>query len=318
MDRDARRHAVETLGDITQVVRSPDLTLLLHNFGCEDGSGIRDMVQRILELGGLSPNSTLGDLKRLLRVDVAFVCTNLCTGRAFLLDAESAPRMRVCDAVYASCCVPLLFTPVQLDKTTLLVDGCLSCNQPEVFDPASTLFVTVTFPRNATEGIASWPDFLQGMVRANTVCQQPRVDHISHTVPHHYLTLHIPTDMAQTSFDLNQNIAQSTALAHSGYAQTLDALNGSRLSASAWRLVGFLSSQLHEADALAERRVASEADIDDEARFLALLEEDARDEDDDDDEHADPVHITWTALAASPPKKEATGFFGRAPPPSSL
>ena len=45
------------------------------------------------------------------------MCTDLVhTGQPLVLSAQSHPTLRVCDAVYASCCVPFVFAPARLGR----------------------------------------------------------------------------------------------------------------------------------------------------------------------------------------------------------
>ena len=98
------------------------------------------MIRKVLMRGGLSAESTLGDVKRLLRQEFVCMCTDLVTGRPYALSSTQNPEVRVYDAVYASCCIPFVFTPMDMGGA-VLSDGCLSSDQPNVFVEEETFFV---------------------------------------------------------------------------------------------------------------------------------------------------------------------------------
>lgn len=216
LDRDARRQTLEDMSDMRNVVRCPDLTLLLRNYGWEDGSAFKELVQRVLMRGGLSANSTLGDLKRLLRQDLVCVCTDLEATCTVTLSAASHPGMRVCDAVYASSCVPFVFVPPKVDGR-MVADGCLTCWMPDVFPRDDTLFVTLETVATGGQGIRSWVDFLQSIVRCASRDEAPMGPRC------HTITL--PPSLATVAaFDVDQGTKTAEALYRSGYSSTLETL----------------------------------------------------------------------------------------------
>lgn len=247
LDREARRETLLELSDVRAVVRSPDIALLFRRYGCEDGSAFKELVQRILMRGGLSANSTLGDLKRLLRQDFVCVCTDLRSGKPLTLSAETAPTLRVCDALYASCCVPFVFSPAQLPDGTVAVDGCLSCDLPEVFVEEETLFVTmqeseegvVPLKKENSGGVQSWGEFLHGIVQCSSVAQRHRVQRLLERDRCFLLPLP-PTLSRMPVFDVHQGPEETEALFRCGYALTCDRLYGGRVSLLAGRMVELL------------------------------------------------------------------------------
>ena len=242
LDREARRDTLHELSDVRTVVRCPDIALLLRHYGWEDGRAFKEMVQRILMRGGLSAESTLGDVKRLLRQDFVCVCTDLQTGRPMYLSAATAPTLRVYDAVYASCCVPFMFAPMHI-QGTIVVDGCMSCDLPEIFDEDKTCFVFVHTPSQAlrttvpkkegecsSASIESWVGFLHGIVRCSIEQQRHRVDRLLREHPDRCLALWLPQCVWDTpSFDINLRPQDCDAMLRSGYAATLNALLGKTL-----------------------------------------------------------------------------------------
>lgn len=240
LDRAARRETLRELSDMRAIVRCPDVGLLLRHYGWEDGRAFKELVQRLLVRGGLSGESTLGDLKRLLRQEFVCVCTDLRTGRALELSAKTHPTLRVCDAVYASCCVPFVFAPARVPGVdgaeTLATDGCLTCNLPDVFDEAQTLYVTLG--ESPSEGVHSWSDFLHGIVRCSVAAQDHRVAALRAARPHQCLRLWLPPALCGTpAFDPTLDARGADLLFRAGYAGARDALAAGALSAAAERAV---------------------------------------------------------------------------------
>lgn len=228
LPRADRHELMRAMADMREVVQFPDVSLLLRHFGWADGHALRGQVSEMLERGGLSPNSTFADLRRLLRQEFVCVCTDLRTGEAVRLCADATPGMRVCDAVYASCCVPFVFTPPCLPDGRMVTDGCLSCNQPDVFVRAETLFVTVDWSVPAR--VESWPDFLGGIARAALAAQQPWWDALVREDALR-LEVRLPPDADFPSIDLELSPRSFALLTAAGYAAAHDALAGGALAA---------------------------------------------------------------------------------------
>lgn len=221
LDRSTRREVLQELADVRTVVRCPDVSLLLQRFGWEDGAAFREMVQRMLMRGGLSADSTLGDLKRLLRRELVCVCTDLQTGHAVQLRASTAPLVRVCDAVYASCCIPFVFTPAIIDGR-VLSDGCMSQDMPLAFPEDETLFVQIT-PHVGDQPIASWADFLGGVVRCSVRNQEHVWDRLTAQHPGRCIAVRPIGDVSQMpSFDMHLDERARDGLLRAGYASALD------------------------------------------------------------------------------------------------
>ena len=220
LDRDARR-AVLT-ASTGAVLRSPDIALLLQRFGLEEGRAFRELVRDVLAKGGLSAECTLADLKRLLRIDFVCVTTDLRDGRPLFLRAQTAPDTLVCDAVYASCCVPFVFTPQRLGEA-LCVDGCLSCSLPEVFDEAATLFVVVEGEGDGET--RNWMAFLHAIVHCATRAQDHRVDRLADRALA-LLRLPLPPALAKQTptFDPDVTAPVLDALVTVGYVAAADRL----------------------------------------------------------------------------------------------
>jgi len=256
-DREVRHEILRDHLDVRRVVSRPDFALLLRQYGCEDGEAFKEIIQRILLRGGLSSTSTMADLQRLLRIDVVFVCTNLHTGTPFYLSASSTPTLKVCDAVYASACVPFVFAP-QMVHDVMTSDGCLSCHLPEAFDESKTFFVSVEEgpPPDSSKKLTSWSDFLHGIVRCTVVAQRPRLERLRREHAERFLLLQLPPEILRNSppFELDMSERTADALLHAGYVCACDAFVDSKLIRSVEQAVQYvvattLAYQTHEEDA---------------------------------------------------------------------
>lgn len=171
------RNMLHSLGDFANVVRCPDVSLMMHAYGVDDGEYMKQLTRDLLTAGGLCASSTMADLHRLLRLDVVFVAHSMTEGVSVHLSAQNTPDMLVSDAVFASCCIPFVFTPLRY-KDLVLCDGVLSECIPDVFPVESTLHVVI--PPTATRhlDVDSWCGFMFCLLRACTMSQLPRIDAI--------------------------------------------------------------------------------------------------------------------------------------------
>lgn len=212
------RAEIEHFFDISSVVPAIDLARLVKKYGADDGARMREAVERTLAHGGLSPHTTLGDLKRLLRVEFVCVCTDLQTSRPVSLSSSTTPHVRVTDAIYASCAIPFVFCPHRIDAL-VLVDGCMTCTQPNPFVESETLFVSVSVPLPGE--IQDWQDFLARIVQCCSMRDQDDVAALYERNREQSILLELPTT---TSFDIDMDATTRDMIRACGYRCTLDFL----------------------------------------------------------------------------------------------
>lgn len=169
-----RHDILGCLADMTNLVRYPNISVMVNRYGIDDGESFRRIIQDILTRGGLSESSTMSDLRRLLRMDVVFVAHDMLRGTPKHLTAETTPDMLVSDAVFASCCIPLLFAPY-VSGDTILCDGALSEYMPKVFPAHMTLNVVIP-PTYTFAQMDSWYGFLRSLILAYIVPQREYID----------------------------------------------------------------------------------------------------------------------------------------------
>lgn len=215
-----RKAALIDMVDMRQVLNGIDVSLLFRNYGVDDGTGFRKCISNILQRNGLSPHSTLGDLHRLLRVEFVALCTDLRTSTPVALRASTHPHVKVCDAIYASCCIPFLFTPMELDGMEL-VDGCMTCSVPTVFEAAETLHVWM-LKTHTPSSDHSWFSFLGGLIKCTSYLQEPALNKLRADFPQNVCVLDTPFLRRQSTLDLDlkEDVVDRMVLA--GYTSTLD------------------------------------------------------------------------------------------------
>lgn len=186
-----RNDILQHLSDITNVISCPDVSLIVRDFGLEDGGALRQIIRDILVQGGLRPETTMKDMCRLLRMDVVFVCHDLKAAKPMYLTAENTPNLPVCDAVFASCCVPLIFTPFRFEDN-IVCDGVLSEYIPTVFPRDNTLNILIPPEHVYLSRVDTWYHFMRCMLHASLRPQQKGIDELlslpnTVTVWHPYL-----------------------------------------------------------------------------------------------------------------------------------
>jgi hypothetical protein len=247
LGRAERRELVDAF-DVRRVVATPDLALLARDYGVDRGAGLRACVEAMLVRGGLSAAATLGDLRRLLRIEFACVCTDVDAEqpRPHELSSSATPHVRVADAVAASCAVPLLFCPAVVDGRTL-VDGCLSANLPTLFPPAETLFVGTTASLQGR--VRDWQDYLCRLAQCCIALQPACGDAFAAA----HAGRHVLVDTRRTGLrpiDWSLDRAQCDRLARLGYAAALDALlDGALVPAAGRALRAYVALRRVSADA---------------------------------------------------------------------
>ena len=178
--------------------------------------------------GGLAPESTLGDLKRLLRKEFVCMSTDLHKSQSIELSSSATPDMKVVDAVFASCCVPFVFTPVDRNGY-MLADGCLTQDLPNPFPETETLFLQMDASLPDGHVVTDWAAFLQSIVRCSSTVQMYRWERIQseHSIRAVVVktvgeALHLP------SFDVQQDPRAALLLFRTGYANALNHFGGGR------------------------------------------------------------------------------------------
>jgi predicted acylesterase/phospholipase RssA len=185
-----------------------DISLMITNFGMDNGDCLKDVVRKLLHVKGLSGTVTLENLYAFIPVEFVCVTTNITEMKVAYLSYKTHPKLPVVDAVFMSMCVPFLFAPVDYNNC-LFVDGAVIENEPLNFDRDKTLYITVnasTVPR-----ISNWPQYIQRLFACT-----PRYQYV--------FKHHLAIFMKANDNDLiDMNINQSTLkrLIATGYVNSL-------------------------------------------------------------------------------------------------
>lgn len=210
--RKKREELFQIMSDVKKHI-NPDLGLMVEKYGFEDGILLRRLIERVLSVGGLSTESTLGHLHKLLRKEFVCMSTNLNLGEAHTLSSTLTPDVRVVDAIFASCCIPFVFTP-PIVNGCMLADGCLTEDQPFVFEPSRTLFLNI-HKKKGFAPINSWPEFLFSIVRCFKGSEWKKKD-VMENYPRNFVTIRAETH--KDSLNLMQTPEQSQLLYRQGYS----------------------------------------------------------------------------------------------------
>lgn len=137
-----------------------DVTMLVTEYGIDDGSVLRSIIRTTLNAGGISDAITFSGLHSLLKRDFRCVGTNMRTRQAVHFSHVETPDAKVLDAIYMSMCIPFMFTP-QKHKGDIVLDGSLVESVMRVFPAEKTLHIC--FERQAGTHISSFWDYFQAV-----------------------------------------------------------------------------------------------------------------------------------------------------------
>jgi len=221
----ARDKFISILNDIRNIMPCPDITLMLTSYGCEKGTTFREHIENILSSSGLKADTTMGDLKRLLGKEFICVCSDLQTQKPVYLGSTNTPNVKVCDAIYMSCSIPFLFTPIK-HEGHLMVDGSLTSDLPMVFPKEETLFFNI--PKIKTvDAINSWVDYIHCLLNFSIYVQEKNRDIDEKNIIHFFQSNYISQ---QPSFDININEKMVKMMISSGYSIVINKLTNNKVT----------------------------------------------------------------------------------------
>tara|TARA_A100001015_G_C15021258_1_gene728109 strand:+ start:1169 stop:2101 length:933 start_codon:yes stop_codon:yes gene_type:complete len=234
------------LCDVRQIMPCPNVGLLLESYGLENGRAFKNIVSHILSKSGLKETTTLGDLKNLLGKDVIFTATDLNTLSVFEMSNDKTPDMKVCDAIFISCCIPLLYTPVEYNGK-LLTDGCLVCNQPMFFPADKTLFWLAKEPLGKTTVVNSFSSYVTSIINLPIHNQLP--SNISFLKENNcsYVIFYGTEEIGElSSFDLKIDEQNITTMLRCGYYTILDVIFNNKVTQTVSNILQIFISVINE------------------------------------------------------------------------
>lgn len=166
---DLRRIFHPLMMKMMNLIPHPDIGNLVERFGLEDGTFLKTCIAKLLTSAGLSEETTFERMYALIGREFVCLGTNLNERSIAIFDRHHTPDMRVADAVFISCCMPIIFSPVVIDDVSY-VDGTLTCEIPMVFPTERTLFWRlVTRP---VSSISSWNVYLCSILESFLATRQ--------------------------------------------------------------------------------------------------------------------------------------------------
>lgn len=108
------------------------ITNSLENRGIFDKNPVIDIFEPLFKTMELSTNMTLTDHYNLFGIEMHFYSTDLSSMKLVDISYKTHPSWNILDAVYASCSLPILFSPYVFENCTYF-DGGLLCNYPMYF-----------------------------------------------------------------------------------------------------------------------------------------------------------------------------------------
>ena len=108
------------------------ITSSLENRGIFDKNPILDIFEPLFNTMELSTKMTLKEHYELFGIEMHFYSTELDSMKLVDISCKTHPSWNILDAVYASCSLPILFSPYVCENHTYF-DGGLFCNYPMYF-----------------------------------------------------------------------------------------------------------------------------------------------------------------------------------------
>jgi predicted acylesterase/phospholipase RssA len=133
----------EQLDPRDSIFGKPDIINVEKTFAIFPSHNLISIIQVILSKFGLSWDITLSMFSQYTQSDVYFTATCVETGEAVYFNNKVFPKMKLVDAIYASCAIPFIFQPM-LFRDQMYVDGAL-------VDPYPVKFATDTLKIPADE-----------------------------------------------------------------------------------------------------------------------------------------------------------------------
>ncbi len=118
----------------TSVFNNMDLLKLEDTFSLYDSSTFQSIIRILLNKFGLAWDISLSKFALYTQKDFYFISTCVETGKTVYFNPTEYPKMKLADAIYASCAIPLIWSPLSF-RGKLYCDGALTT-------PYGMMFVT--------------------------------------------------------------------------------------------------------------------------------------------------------------------------------
>lgn len=101
----------------------------IYNGGIFDKKILEKILEPILKSNDIDLNINLEDFIKITTVEIYFTAVRYDTFNIEIINSKTHPKWKLIDAIYSSCCLPLLFKPFEHDSTHFL-DGGIISNYP--------------------------------------------------------------------------------------------------------------------------------------------------------------------------------------------
>ena len=219
------------------VVPLLDVASLVHRFGLDGGDELKRLIVQIVTTGGLSADTTFRRLHDLTGREFACTATNLNTREPVLFDRHYTPELKIVDAVMASCSIPLVFAPININGD-MYVDGALTLNTPSTFPMNHTMVWRLDDP--ARVDISSWMDYVSALVNIGMGAQNERERKIRSEAGH-MLRIRMPARHRDgPAFDLSMDDKGFEEFVLCGYTSVVDSMYAKMCGTSLLLVLGQL------------------------------------------------------------------------------
>ena len=195
-------------------LRGLTVTSFFDTFGLKQHGALISVVETILAYAGLHAHITMQDLHRLTHKSFCCCVSDVRNSKVTYMDHKAFPHVRVCDAVVASMCVPVLFEPYTIDGV-MYVDGGLTENVPINYFPEDESVILRVVGESTN--LSNWREYLLSLLRCAQIAREDRA--VAKLARVHTLIIpqHVPQSMEMGA--INHELIRYLLV--SGYIQCL-------------------------------------------------------------------------------------------------
>lgn len=113
--------------DYSKLLEDLDIDNIITSYGLTDGNAIKDLYYQLIEYKNYDKNITFYDLYEKTKIKLTIVITNFTKQTVEYVNYETSPNFKIVDALMATCRIPIVFTPYQINNN-LYLDGAIINN----------------------------------------------------------------------------------------------------------------------------------------------------------------------------------------------
>jgi predicted acylesterase/phospholipase RssA len=113
--------------DYSKLLEDIDIDKIITLYGLTDGNSIKDLYCQLLEYKKYDKNITFNELYEKTNIKLTIVVTNFTKQIVEYINYETFPDFKIIDALMATCRIPIVFTPYQINDN-LYLDGAVINN----------------------------------------------------------------------------------------------------------------------------------------------------------------------------------------------